>query len=366
MHLPVKSVIYFYIFVCVVLLLFNALYIFRSESSERKQRRRSRHWENYLAGFTERETSMYDSDKLFRQLRKIRELIAFREAMECQDQKQPGTAVAFCQKYPGLFLKLADAYGKRGAVEKAFFAYVIADFYPAIGDQHNQLLEHLLRYLEDSTVFSRENVLNALYALGNTQAVEHGFVLMSQKGWYHDLRLLSDGLNQFQGDKTMLANRLWNQRSQLIECYQVGVIRFADSLEGDSLAELFLRAMETENLFTETRFTLVRYFRRHVFPAAKPMLLRLLKAEEDGNRELAIAAASVLSSYPDDETRQALKTAIHSFNWYVRQNSARSLKAMGVTWEEAREAAGEDHYAVEMLEYVFEVQSGASESSERK
>ena len=56
-------------------------------------------------------------------------------------------------------------------MEQAFFAYVIAAFHPAIGDRQSPLLECLLNYLENSTVYSRENILNALYALGSIQTV---------------------------------------------------------------------------------------------------------------------------------------------------------------------------------------------------
>ena len=138
------------------------------------------------------------------------------------------------------------------------------------------LAEQLLGYLDNSTVYSRENVLSALYALGNIQSIEHAFILMSQRGWYHDPRLLSDGLSRFQGDKNPLASRLWGCRSDLAECFQVGIVRFADSLTGDGFAEDFLRELELEELPAETRFTLVRYFRRHAIPGAQPMLLLLL------------------------------------------------------------------------------------------
>ena len=44
MRLPVRAVIYFYIFICVILLLFNLLYIVRSGSVKRQQQRKIRHW----------------------------------------------------------------------------------------------------------------------------------------------------------------------------------------------------------------------------------------------------------------------------------------------------------------------------------
>ena len=140
----------------------------------------------------------------------------------------------------------------------------------------------------------------------------------------------------------------------------MGLIRFADTLGGNSFAEDFLKALETEQLPAETRLALVRYFRRHPIPRAKPVLLRLLKGDAEGKRDLSIGAAASLASYPDSETRQALKDALHSQNWYVRQNAARSLKTMGVTWEEVQTRSGGDRYAADMLEYIFGVPSAAA------
>ena len=359
MRLPVRAVIFFYIFICVVLLLFNLLYIFRSGSVKRRQKRRVHRWEGYLASFLEG-SPVWDSDELFRRLKDTEELMAFYTAMGSWKDTQLEEAARFFQENRLLILELAETYQKKNAMEQAFFAYVVASFYPPVGDKGDPLAEQLLSYLEGSTVYSRENVLNALYALGSAQPVEHAFVLMSQRGWYHDPRLLSDGLNRFQGDQDALANRLWKNRKQLSECFQVGFIRFADTLSGNRFAEDFLRALETEQLPAETQFAMVRYFRRHAVPYAKPVLLQLLRGDAEGKRELAIAAAASLASYPDGETRQALKDALHSQNWYVRQNAARSLKAIGVTWEEVQTSSGRDRYAADMLEYIFEVPSAAA------
>ena len=80
MRLPVRAVIYFYIFICVVLLLFNLLYIFRSGSVKRRQKRRVHRWEGYLASFLEG-SPVWDSDELFHRLKDTEELMAFYTAM---------------------------------------------------------------------------------------------------------------------------------------------------------------------------------------------------------------------------------------------------------------------------------------------
>ena len=94
MRLPVRAVIYFYIFICVILLLFNLLYIVRSGSVKRQQQRKIRHWEKYLDSIAEG-TPVWDTSELFRRLKNIQELMAFYAVMESQEQEQPGEAAAF-------------------------------------------------------------------------------------------------------------------------------------------------------------------------------------------------------------------------------------------------------------------------------
>ncbi len=352
MRLQVRTVIYFYIFICVVLLVFNLLYIFRAGSIRRQHQRGVRRWERYLENFGHG-TSEWRKKRMVRKLRKIQELMAFYEAMENWNRTEENGAETFFRENHAAILKIAEEYKGKAAMEQAFFAYVIAAFHPKMGEKRYALMEQLLGYLDHSTVFSRENVLNALYALGNSQAVEHAFILMSQHGWYHDPRLLADGLARFQGDKERLSVRLWEICSSLPECFQVGILRFMDSLPGDHFAGDILQALEGGRFPTEACFTMIRYFRRHPVPEARPLLLTLLKGENEEKRGFAIAAAAALAAYGDGESREALKMALHSPNWYVRQNAARSLKTLGVTWEEARESAAGDRYAAEMVEYIL-------------
>jgi len=364
--LSVRGVIYFYIFICFALLLFNLLYIARSEEVRRRQRKRKIRWEKYLDSFTEGEKPTGNRKKLLRRLCNVQELMAFNEALEGWSRVSPEDAASFLRQNRQVLLDLTEKYGRKIPMERAFMAYVTASFYPTVGDRRDPLLGHLLGYLDSSTVYCRENVLNALYAMGNIQAVEHAFALMSQRGCFHDPRLLSDGLARFRGDRETLALRLWDHRGELLECFQVGTVRFADTLPGDSFSELFLKALDEEALPLETRFAMVRYFGHHTAPRAEFMLLGVLREQTGGDRELAIAVAAVLSAYSGEEVRQALKEAMHSKNWYVRQNAARSLKTLGFTREEAAqvEASG-DRYAAEMIVYVMGYHTaGADRESE--
>ena len=351
MNFSIDSVVYFYIFICIALLIFNILYILRTEGRSRAEKRRIRAWETLL----ERERAAGGPsprclDQLRRRLRRVRELTAFNAALESIAQAGQDdwlqTFVGACRE---VFPDLAQRYLHRPSMERAFFAYVISR-YPA-GAGGGQLPAVLLEYLEDSTVYCRENVLQALYALGNAGGVEQALRLFNDRGWYHHSHMLSDGLTAFRGDREALAAALWQACQGWDENLQTAVVQFASNVT-EKLKEPFCQALAAADTPLEVRFALIRYFTRHPMPEVKPMLLDMVRREADSG-DTAIAACSALARYPGQDTEQALEQALLSRNWYVRHNAASSLLALGD--EASAYAAAErvhDRYAREMLDYV--------------
>lgn len=353
----VNFVIYFYMFICVALLVFNLIYIFRGKGRQRRQNLKADLWlqrieeecRNVERG---RACTAAHGRRLEKRLLRVEELIAYQDAMLiCFARRGREVPQQYLDANYLAFQALAVEYSKRPAVERAFYAHVMSVYHPNRERGGGRLVEVLMSYLEDSTVFCRENVLQALYAMGQAGAVEQAFTLMSERGWYHHTRLLSDGLSTFSGDKEELAWRLWRRCPLWTESFQVAAIQFATDVS-DFFSQEFLSALEQGALPLESRFALLRYFQRHNYPPARELLLSLLAKGEDSG--LSIAAASALSRYPGEETRQALMEALHSRSWYVRRNAASSLVNLGVTVDDARvlRESG-DRYAAEMLEYML-------------
>ena len=356
MRSVVEGVIYFYLFICVTLLVFNILYIARSTSVSKAREGRIRQWGKELAALP---ASGELTERQGARLKKIENLMAFQAVLA--EQMSEDQAREILRNNRPLFRSLALFYGKKPAMERAFFAYVIASFHPPVGEGHEQMAEILLRYLDNSTVYCRENVLHALYALGSAQAVEHAFTIMSQNSWYHSPKLISDGMVRFSGDRTALVRRLWNHRADWEECLVVGTVQFASLLPSDDFAADFLEALRKEELTTEAKFALVRYFQRHRYAPAGSVLRGFLESHTAEEGQLAVASAAALAAYPGEETRDALKQGLHSRNWYVRRNAAQSLVRLGLTpqEEEAIRAEG-DRYANDMLDYALETAAPAS------
>lgn len=349
MRSTVEWVIYFYLFICFTLLVFNALYIARSTLLKRARAERVSQWE---AAFAKGLGEAQLTKQHLKTLSKAEQLTAFYTAFQNQAM-DPEQTHRFFQLNALQLQNLALVYSKRTVMERAFFAYFVASFHTSDVGNNDMLAEIMLSYLDDSTVYCRENVLHALYALGRPQALEHAFEILNQRGWYHNPKLIADGMASFTGDKTALVLRLWKHRGEWEEPLNVGTVQFAMSLKDPALDQAFYEALDSENLTTEVRFALVRYFQRHPYEPVLSVLYRYLETQDAQDSQLAVAAAAALQFYPGEDTRQHLKEALHSRSWYVRHNAASSLNHLGILPEDVEEIRQSgDRYALEMLQYV--------------
>ena len=354
----IHKIIYLYLFVCVTLLIFNILYILRSDRDKRRSEARTRRWKEELdhtaVYMRERDAVQGSHLKLVvRQLRNTEELIAYYNALfsgQCAlNEEELNIYFSACRS---IFPELAMLYQKRNSMERAFFAYVVSVCFQYGDNFPDQTSEILLSYLEDSTIYCRERVLEALYSIGDSQAVEQAFEYISAREWYHNSRLISDGLQKFRGDKRELVLRLWKHYGEWEEEVMIGVLQFATNVSG-SFRKEFYQELTDPNVPSEIRLALMRYFRRYPDQKSEEYLIKLLCRLGKESDAFSIVAASALSSFPSENVKAALKKAMHDQNWYVRRNAAMSLQRIGITKQDEEEIReSRDRYACEMLDYI--------------
>lgn len=270
--------------------------------------------------------------------------------LEKEDQDLLRSYLYSCQE---TFQILGARYRKKDSMDRAYFAYLISRHRPCEGSEFRPIMELLISFLPNSTVYCKENVLKALYALGNSQAVEKALGVFQIQNWFHHQKLLADGLLTFRGDKTELAARLWRHHREWREDLVLAVVQFITGFSGDYRG-IFLDLLQNKDTGLELRLAVFRYFRRFPYEPVYRLLIEELRGEsgEDSRR---IVAASVLARYPGSETVRALKEALCHPNWYVRYNAASSLVELKAGPEEFQDVfEGDDLYAKEILSYMLE------------
>lgn len=346
----VSMIIFLYIFISAALLFFNIIYMLsngtKSRGMEKRIRREMEEQRRVMENVPVRADRRY-TRSLYRKIKNENGLLICVEALERNYRRVAEDDIAeYMIACRNVIFDAAEVYGKKEAMERALFSYFISLMPEKAVPEYHRMGEILLSYLDRSTVYCRENVLQALYSLGNADALIRAFQTFQENGWYHEPKLLSDGMLRFRGDKNDLARRMWNQKWS--EQMKTVLIRFMTRLEED-MSDLILPELSAGH--HELCFAAIRYFAVHINREAEPVLLKIL--QEDG--DTAVAAAQTLANYPDETVKQALKQALRSRHWDVRRNSAESLMKMKLSKEEISQlCSNEDRYAREMFIYVLE------------
>lgn len=178
--------------------------------------------------------------------------------------------------------------------------------------------------MDNSTIYCRENVLQAFYSLGSIKAVESALKIINDNKWFHHKILISNGLMNFNGDKEKLAEILWSKLKEWNENLMSSIIQFITNIS-EKFKEPFLKTLKSKNITLEIRLEIIRYFRTHIFDPVKPLLLKYLKNQKSIDENISIVSAVVLEKYPGEETISVLKSVLNNSTWNIKNNIANSL-----------------------------------------
>lgn len=355
MSIDIKVLMYIYLFICFSLLIYNIGYIINLKIEKRKQYKHCLFWQNkiqlqlnYLKVHQQIEDTHHKL--LTKKLIKTKELLAFIEALEILKKEQLFNI--YIENIYTDWQFLALKYAKKDNMNKAFFAYVIATYPPVSKNDFSLIIQILLSYFNNSTIYCRENVLNALYALGNVQAVENALQMINDNHWFHHQKLLADGLAKFNGDKEKLMAKLWSHLNDWDENIMISIIQFINQCDGP-YQETFLPVLQSDHTQLEIRLAIIRYYRRHIHPPVKTVLQAFLD-DPKINESILIVSTFAIDQYKDEKTILLLKKCLHHHNWYIRYNAARSLFNLHISLESLHDIlTGKDRFAKEIIEYIY-------------
>ena len=244
---------------------------------------------------------------------------------------------------------------EKNATVHAYFAYMLKGIHIVApgGGGYGMLM---LKFLEDRSVFARENALKSIYSFGDERLVEEAFMAMSERGDVHNEKLLLDGLLSFPGDREKLATLLMKHYDNILECYRNSLINFLNLAGIDKYDDMLIKRAER----AETSVDTVCCITRKMNKVQSDRNLRYLKGitnrfTEGGIWEPVSIAVMGLGSYPEDpEVKGILKKELLSRNWYIRNHSAESLASIGVTEEDLEEiSATNDKFANDAIRYAI-------------
>ena len=351
----IDLMLFIYIAICMLLLVYSLIYTWKSKIIKKKMTKMKQKWKVLLDNEFEnlrngQHLSRAHMKYLEKKLPSINQFIAYISALDSfkEDKLMPIYLKerALSQQY------LAYKYLKKDDISRSFFAYAISLYPPNARDEYLPILEVLIEYMDDASITCRENVLRALYAIGNVYAIETALEFINNHHLFHHPKLLADGLATFQGNKEELMRCLWKHINDWDAGLMVSIVNFI-ALSSSEYKSIFLPYLTDESVSLEIRLEILRYYRKHYYEPVQDILCSFLTSHSNVN--LSIVSATVLASYPSKRTTEVLKNALCHSNWYVRYNAAGSLLKMDHYQDEINDILhGNDTYAKEILIYMME------------
>lgn len=353
--MSVETLIYAYLAICSSMIVFNIVCIYVFYRKDMNLKKRSRHFEEEVRKEIELE-NVRDEHKayLMKKLIKVNYLMAFDEMLEAMIQEEEKKTKQYIESLSSVFIYLTEEYHKKNQLQAAYFPYLINKYHLFRNQHHEVVADVLLELVKEENLYCRENALQALYSIGNSAEIIKALKIINSNTYYHNQKLITDGLLEFAGDHHELADKLWPLIDRFRIDLRLAILNYFRFHSGE-YKEKMLALMLEQNQDPEVVYSCIRYFGKYHYELAYPYLLEYAKNKDEKYWEKIAITCSALAIYPKEETIEILKEKLCSRNWYVRSNASKSLELLGLTYVDLIDIfEGKDRYAAEILRYRFD------------
>ncbi len=355
----IEVMLYIYLFVCGAMIAFNivtAILFRKSEQKTEKVSKKLRCKVLLQLKAIESDSPVDENHRLFlyRKLRRVGNMIAFDKMLEEEYIKRPQEIRRYLHSLDGVFVCLMAYYAKKDRIEAAYFPYIIKKYRVMACRSFPSLEGALLELLNEPSIYCRENAMQVLYTTGNVECILKALKIIDRSGLFFHRKLLSDGLLNFSGSSSALGKKMVENFFDFSVEMQGALLDYL-RFSGDEYREFALLLLNNEGLDDEIRYGAIRYLSKYPFLEAYETLCCLAEEGSEQKWEYSAIASTALGAYPNNKTVDILKNNIYSRNWYIRLNSALSLKNLGITYSELSDIIdGNDRYASEIIRYCLQ------------
>ena len=372
--MKVETLIFAYLAICGAMIIFNIVCIFvfrrRDKNLELRSDKFTKAVEAQIKELAEGNLVEKDHrDMLAKKLRKVNHLMAFDETLDGMYRDKPEAVKLYIESISPVFVYLTLEYHKKNTLKATYFPYIIKKYKVFHNYDITIVSDVMLELVKDSSLYCRENALQALYSIGDCDSIIKALDIIDKGEHFHNSKLLADGLLTFDGNKERLTERLWQFFDGCSVEMKVTILNYFRFSSGEH-CEKVLHVMTESNQNDEVCYSCVRYFGRYYYAPAYPYLLIYTEYDKEERWEYAAIAAFALANYPGEKTVDVLKQQIRSSNWHVRYNASQSLRALGLDYEELIDVfEGTDRYAGEILRYRLDqrrMEQAAKENQDKE
>ncbi len=354
--MKIEIMIYFYIAICVSMIIYNCVYVFILRHRETRLDANSKKYEQMIYEQFEHieeygETSEKHKKCLCKKLKRISCITAFDKALETVYEKSPQLTEVYLTNICPVFLHLAKEYNTKDTVKAAYFPYILHKYNMLSRDKTGEIEKALFELLRSANIYCRENALKAIYTTENPATVADALKVIDKNKTFHHPKLITDGLLALKCDKALLKDVLFDRFDAYSVKMKVSIMNFFRFGQIRCDSEM-LELLKNDKNNQEIHFSAIRYFEKYPNEHARETIQSFAENKQGLSWEYKAIASSALKSYPDDVTFRILVNNLSDFNWHVRFNSAVSCEKLGYSYNQLISVFdGNDRYAREILKY---------------
>ena len=352
--LEIQYLIYVYMALCACMMIYNIVYTIYNRTTEKNIAKQK----NSFVKKVRNQINLVESGLLlvakhrkylYSKLKWVHNLLIFEQILDEQKSKEK-----YLENVKNIFYDLATYYQKKDGVKKAYFAYIIGKYKIKDKMDGNIITNTLFMFLNEESMYCRDNSLKAIIKLGNIDDIIKVFKEIKESKYYYSVEMLFGSLMEFEGNIQKLSEKMWEEFEQFDEMTQIVIIKFI-TIYKLNYSEVFYDLLESENTNNKIKIELTKYYKDNVFDRVESLLIHNTKLTGVLNRELVIESARTLSSYNSLETKEALKNLLKRNDWDIRMVAAESLSILGASYYELAEIFnGEDNVLRRILKYKIQ------------
>ncbi|MEG2017293.1 MAG: hypothetical protein RR128_02395 [Clostridium sp.] len=346
-------IIEIYIFVCVMLLIFDIGFLVVKNTKNHKYYPQNNKFKEIVQkefeGYSKTEgISKSFKEQLPNRIKKTRNLVILQNQLE---EVREGREELSLELRPYIFNEL-DNYKEKSDYEQAYFTYVISKLDYSKDKADNTFCSKFISFLESESLYTFTNTMNAIYSFGDHNLMSVAIEKVSKRGGFYHKKLFVDGLLTFTGDFKKLNQLLEDKFYKYSPSVQESLMDYF-RLEHANASELCIDILRNKKVDSQVLYSAMRYFAKYPDAKSKQEFMKILYRDNVVWIEEMLAIQG-LKHYSDDSVRTLIGGKITSPNWYVRLNAVSYLHDHNISRDDIFNILFiKDKYANEALLYQY-------------
>ena len=322
----INNFIYFYIAICMILILFELVWSVYIKKYNTKMEQDKIKYKDTINSIVDYKSNI-DINALSKELKNVNNLISFQNAFE--EIQSENIRRDFMHEILPVFIYLNIYYANRkNEMEKAFFAYGVGeDLVINNANNANLLIETMYSFIYSKSIYCRANAIGAIFSIGKVNNVIKAIEIINTSQLEYNQNLLTHNLKKFSGNKKILAIELNKKFDTYSENIQIAIIRFLTQYNYIEENELINR-LKDSYLSVNVKCEIMRFFQANKSEEAKKFLMSILENEEVIANDFTIMAIGTLGYYDDEEVISLLNKMKNSKDEMLLEAAHRSMEKM--------------------------------------